>query len=943
MKQTRVRRSVCLCALLLALLLPAVLVPTAQAAPERQTVRVGFFAFDGYHMMDEQGTRSGYGYDFLRLASRYVDVDYEYIGYEAGWDDMLRMLKQGEIDMVTSANMTEDRLEDFAFTNSIGTSSAMLTVDIRNNGIAAGEYETYNGMRVGLLAGSSRNDDLAAFAREHGFTYTPVYFLRASELEAALHADVVDAILTSSLRRTQSERTLDLFATRDFFVMMRKSDTELLEKMNYAIDQINAAEGDWKNDLQNKYYTHYEEKDLAFTREEQALIQRYASGEEKLVVSACTDKRPYAYEEDGEACGIMFDYFARLAQYIGIPYEVVLPADREEYIELCESGQIDICLDGRFQNESQAELLRRTVSAPYTTMRLAVVTRRDFGGEIRRLAVSGAQGIFGIEDGLASHAERIEVPTREAGMQAVLDGKADATFVYFYTAQQFVNHDERGLLTYTILTEPSYDYQLAFSENVSHELAGIFTKAIYAMPDDLFDKVASQYTSYRAEDVELMTWIEIYPLPTILVCLSFFLVLSFALVLSMRQKSVRAEKERALELHALAEQTARATQAKSDFLANVSHDLRTPMNAIVGIADLMEREPDTSDRIRSYIRKIQNSSHHLLRLIDDVLDMRGIEEIKLSLHAEPSHLTEQVRQVEDIIRVTAEERAQTFEVHLRSLTHDAVLADGARLRQILLNLLSNAVKYTPDGGKIALDVEELPCETAGSARFRFRVSDNGCGMTPELLKHAFEPFVRSEASVTNKIPGTGLGLPITKNLVEVMGGEISVSSVPGEGTCFEVTLTLSIAQTEAEAAADSASSVLRGKRFLCAEDNELNAEILQEILAGYGASCSVFSDGEQLVRAFESIAPGEYDAILMDIQMPNMNGLEAARAVRAGRNPLGASIPIIAMTANAFEEDVRSCLEAGMNAHISKPISAGAIARAVAGLCPQTAEQDSRP
>lgn len=889
----------------------------------RNVIRVGFFAFDGYHMMDENGERSGYGYDFLRLASRYLDVDFEYIGYDKSWDEIQDMLENGEIDILTSAQATSARQDDFDFSKAIGTSSAMLTVKNTNQTIQASDYSTYEGMRVALLKGNSRNDDLNSYADEKGFSYTPVYFDMADDLEKALQSGQVDAALTSSLRRTHGEQILDLFAAREFYVMVRKGDTELLDQLNYAIEQMEAVEGDWQNELSNKYYSHENEKNLTFTDEELELIRQYADGEKKLVMTASMDRDPYSYVENGELKGIIPDYFAQLAEYAGIPYELAVPTSREEYEQWRFDGTVDGFIDARIDSQQWIEENSFSTSVSYTEMKLAMVTRRDFDGNIQKLAVATAQGLFGIENNLARDAERITVDSREAAMQAVLDGKADAAFVYLYTAQQFVNQDERGLLTYTMLEQPTYDYCVAFTDQISHELSGIFTKCIYAMPSGSFENLAAQYISYRAKDIDLSTWIRIYPMAAIALCVVLFMLGLFAILLFQRHKVFRLEQKRAKELQLLTVQAEQANQAKSDFLTNVSHDIRTPMNAIVGIANLMAQEQEVSGQLRDYIRKIQNSSTHLLSLIDDVLDMSKIEAEKLTLNPEPVSLEEQIRLVEDIIRELASQREQIFSVQLHELQHDSVVTDSARLRQILLNLLSNAVKYTQKGGRICFSLEELPCDKEEMARFCFCVSDNGCGMKPEFLKHIFEPFVRNEASVTNRVQGTGLGMTITKGIVDLMGGEITAESTPGAGSCFRVVLTMPIAQEEVEWFGQPAKeqSILHGLRFLCAEDNGLNAEILSATLEGYGAVCTIYEDGVQLTDAFEKVQPGEYDAVLMDIQMPNMNGLEAARAIRSSANPLGRTIPIIAMSANAFTEDVQRSIEAGMNAHISKPIN----------------------
>lgn len=490
-----------------------------------------------------------------------------------------------------------------------------------------------------------------------------------------------------------------------------------------------------------------------------------------------------------------------------------------------------------------------------------------------------------------------------------------------------------------------------------------------------------------------------------------------------------------------------ANSAKSEFLTNMSHDIRTPMNAILGITRLMESEPSMSDKMRDYIRKAHASGQHMLALINDVLDMSKIEAGKIRIVREPVSLAEQVGQIDSIIRPRAAEKAQNFMIRTHDVAHEFLIGDSMRLGQILVNLLSNAVKYTPYGGTIRLDIAELPCAIPGQAAISIVVADNGCGMTPEFLTHIFDPFTRAESSTTNKVQGTGLGMAITKNIVDLMGGQITVESEPNRGSRFEVTLSLPIDRSttchvdasgillitddpqladnlrvmtrasgpdvfvcgavheavqvlkqqkadvillsgcsgseELPALADTLRSaaerkllilctdhvqashgfrpdgadgmlarpfflsqladaidqlrntrvaresgnvsVLNGMRFLCAEDNSLNAEILTALMALYGAACDIYPDGAQLVEAFANVRSGDYQAILMDVQMPVMNGLEAARAIRCGNNPLGRTIPIIAMTANAFVEDVQDCLDAGMNAHISKPIDISAL------------------
>ena len=392
----------------------------------------------------------------------------------------------------------------------------------------------------------------------------------------------------------------------------------------------------------------------------------------------------------------------------------------------------------------------------------------------------------------------------------------------------------------------------------------------------------------------------------------------------------RAQDIAAEALHA----AERASQAKTDFLSNMSHDIRTPMNAIVGLTTLMENELDQPERLAEHLGKLETSGQLLLGILNDILDMSRIESGKTTLNVEPMHLPQQLDQLSTMIRAQTNEKAQTFTVstHLR---HENLLADPTRLNQVLMNILSNAVKYTPCGGHIRFEVEELP-RNEHYAKYQFTVQDDGIGMSEAYQKALFDPFTREERSGTNKVQGTGLGMAITKSIVDLMGGSISVESATGKGTRFEVVLEFPI-DAEADHAQklqalpeeEETVSPLSGMKFLCAEDNAINAEILEMLLEANGASCTICSNGQEIVDAFANVKPGEYDMILMDVQMPVMDGLEATRRIRNGENPLGRIIPILAMTANAFLEDMQKSKEAGMDAHLSKPVDIAALEQTV--------------
>ena len=393
----------------------------------------------------------------------------------------------------------------------------------------------------------------------------------------------------------------------------------------------------------------------------------------------------------------------------------------------------------------------------------------------------------------------------------------------------------------------------------------------------------------------------------------------------MEESNKKLKKAKDITTEAL--QTAEnANKAKTDFLSNMSHDIRTPMNAIIGMTSLIRHDAGNKAKVIEYADKIDISSQHLLGIINDVLDMIKIEAGKTVFKYTDFSILDFITELNTIFHSQIDEKNQTLTIIKENIRHEWVNGDQVHLMQIFSNLVSNAVKYTQEGGKIQFLVEE--CETKSSvyAKYRFLVSDNGMGMSADFKDTIFDAFTRAESSMTNKIQGTGLGMAITKNLVEAMGGTIDVESELGQGSCFEVLIDLRIAEDRFVSSAEQAEkdepagNVLKGMRFLCAEDNELNAEILMELLKIEGAECTICENGKRVLEAFEQSAPGDYDMILMDVQMPVMNGYEATKAIRRSSHELAKTIPIIAMTANAFSEDIQHSLAAGMNAHVSKPV-----------------------
>lgn len=896
----------------------------AEAAPKQPLVKVGFFGFSGYHEIDADGTRNGYGYEFLQKLARYTGWNYEYVGYDKSWNEMQQMLADGEIDILTSAQKTPEREKIFDFSERpIGTNDAILTARSGETKFVSGDYSTYNGMRVGMLNGSSRNSKFESFAREHSFTYTSVCFDTTEDMLTALHTShTVDTLLTSNLRKIKNEWILDSFDPSDFYVIVKKGNHELLDEINESIKQMDTYEPLWRKNLWDTFYKADTGEEIAFSPAERTFIAEAKEKGTVLTAIINPDRAPYSYFEEGSAKGIIPELFTEIEKRTGLTFNIIYTKDRASYWKKVGDRDTDVRIDTYF-NYSTAEQLGFKLTDPYIDTTIARITKKSFTGTPQTIAaLRYADKTIPYKTVTSATKNVVYFDSIKDCVNAVKNGSVDATYLYTYTAQKFINEDTRSSLTMTIYPQYEVSFALGVSSSSATPLLTILNKAVDSIQTDFSEQIISNQTSKMTLSLSLTDYLALHPLIGILCLLFITFMLILIIVLVMHQNNMNVLEHKNKELASAIEKADKASRAKSNFLSRMSHEMRTPMNAIVGITAIAQGHTTEPERISNYLSKIDSSSHLLLGIINDVLDMAAIENNKITIVNEPFNLKDSFNAITTMYDVQCMEKGLSFKL-LDSVSNSKVIGDKLRVNQVLINLISNAYKFTAPGGSISLIAETIFSDTK-SDTIQFIVSDTGCGISDEMLNRIFRPFEQEDSDTAQKYGGSGLGLAITKRLVEFMGGTISVKSKKDEGSTFTVTIPFTCDMTTLESKSRQSDAVVKfdfsGKNFLLAEDNELNREIAVELLSSVNAHVDTASNGIEVVNTFTSSTPGTYDLILMDMQMPLMNGIDATKKIRTCNHEQANTIPILAMTANAYKEDIDSCLAAGMNGHLAKPI-----------------------
>ena len=926
--QTLMRKSVC--ALLSLLLLLSVVLPVkaaAETAPVK-VVRVGSFE-DTFNYVNEKGARKGYGYELLQTLSGYTGWQFEYVTCD--WSDCFEKLKNGEIDIMGGISYTEDRAEEMLFSDEpMGEEKYYLYADLSRADISASDYKTLNGKKIGVLMGTEPEVMLTEWEEKYDLKTQHVNISNNEDVKQKLADHEIDCFvsLEESFWAERGISTITRVGESGIYYAINKNRPDIKEELDDAMRALDEAVPFYTADLYKRYFSM--DYTPILTGEEKAWLRKHGAIRMGFLAS---DSGVSTFDPaTGEFTGVITDYIQFAADCLGnqeLEFQLVGYDSKEAELDALKSGEIDMIFHCD-QNPNLAEEYHFACTNTTWTFNLMAVTNKQHFNENNVNCIAVPQNKLSLKKYLAFYYpqwEIVDCDTQEDAAKLVKDGQADC----FVTGISSENKYSKKYSFYSVpLVNPVRSCFAVNSGNRS--LLSILNKTIKAMPVNMLAGALAMYKS-SARKVTLSDFIKDNFFMALLVSsIAVAAILLTLLKLLRKARKAEAAARKAAndtqklnaKLQVAVENAESANRAKSTFLFNMSHDIRTPMNAIIGYADLASRHLDDPAKLKNYMENIQVCGQNLLMLLNNVLDLARIENDKTEMEYSVSDVDKDFRNCVAMFRNQADSKGQTLMVTTQ-LQYPYIYADIPHLTEICTNLVSNAVKYTGAGGTIHCDVTQKPGEKEGWCDTVVTVADNGIGMSQEFQKHIFEPFERERTSTVSKVEGSGIGMGIVKKLVGLMGGTVEVESRIGVGSTFTVTIPCRIAsedETQAKRETNpSDQKCLCGTRILLTEDNDLNAEIAVELLQEEGCTVDRAKDGVECVDMLEKAANGTYQLILMDIQMPVMNGYDAARKICGLDDPQKANIPIIAMTANAFTEDRQVALDAGMNDHIAKPIN----------------------
>ena len=926
--QTLMQKSVC--ALLSLLLLLSVVLPVkaaAETAPVK-VVRVGSFE-DTFNFCNEKGARKGYGYELLQTLSGYTGWQFEYVTCD--WSDCFEKLKNGEIDIMGDISYTEDRAEEMLFSDEpMGEEKYYLYADFSRTDISASNFKTLNGKKIGVLMGTEPEEMLTEWEEKHGIKTEHVNISDNEDVKQKLANHEIDCFvsLEEAFWAELGISTMTRVGESSIYYAINKDRPDIKEELDYAMSVLDEADPFYTADLYKRYFSL--DYTPILTGEEKAWLRKHGAIRMGFLTSdgGVSNFDPAT----GKLTGAITDYIQFAAGCLGnqeLEFQIVGYDSIEAELDALKSGEIDMIFHFD-QNPNLAEEYRVACTSTTWITNLMAVTNKEHFNESKANRIAVPQNKLSLKKYLAFYYpqwEIVDCDTQEDAAKLMETGRADC-FVTEISSEE--NYSKKYGFYSVPLLNPVKSCFAVKSGNCS--LLSILNKTIKAKPINLLAGSIAMYQS-SARKVTLSEFIKDNFFMVLLIS-SIAVAAVLLTILKLLQKARKAEaaarkaandtQELNAKLQVAVENAESANRAKSTFLFNMSHDIRTPMNAIIGYADLASRHLDDPAKLKNYMENIQVCGQNLLMLLNNVLDLARIENDKTEIEYSVSDVEKDFRNCIAMFQNQADSKGQTLTVTAQ-LQHPYVYADIPHLTEVCTNLVSNAVKYTGACGTIHCDITQKPGKKEGWCDTVITVADNGIGMSQEFQKHIFEPFERERTSTVSKVEGSGIGMGIVKKLVGLMGGTVEVESKIGVGSTFTVTIPCRIAsQEETQAKRETGSSdkkSLSGTKILLAEDNDLNAEIAVELLQEEGCTVDRAKDGVECVDMLEKAANGTYQLILMDIQMPVMNGYDAAKKIRRMDDLPKADIPIIAMTANAFSEDKQAALDAGMNDHVSKPIN----------------------
>ena len=881
---------------------------------ERRVVRVAFPEQAGMSYVSRTGKVTGYNYDYLQKISEYTGWQMEFVAYPAedgseAVSNALNDLMEGKVDLLGPMlkNAGTQKILDFP-DSSYGVVYTTLCA-LNTSGLRESNFKSQPVIRVGLWEqAETRNTEVINYLDSQNVTYEITYYASAEEQQQGLLNGEVDVISSVSLSPIANTRIVEQFAARPYYLATTKGNAELTKELDEAIRRINQVQPNLQDSLYETYFRSAD-NDFILTDAEQKTV----SDMQELNVLCVDNDAPYVYRVNGEPTGMLVSILNDFADEMQLQVNYTFCDTREEAETLLADGSYTMLVGLPFSSD-YCSVLGFVQSEPAIQSRMAYASPAEVTEASGTLAL-----VQGTEDDVDTtpFSDVKYYETAEMCIEAVNSGEADVVAGDRSVLEYYI-YDSYSTLTTSLISGELHNVCYAISRDCSTDFLAAFNSYIYSLSDTTKTTYLSQGNVHE-NDRSLRSFIRANPTAAIAIISAIIILVAGTLFMAIYMNTVRKKNE---ELRI-------ANEAKSEFLTRMSHDIRTPMNGIIGLLNISDRFADDPAAVRKYHGKIHDAADYLLSLINNVLDMSKLDSQPIKLERKSVYLHQVVQSCVEITQPRADEAG--IVIHMDDLENffpPRVFASEQHVRQIVMNLLSNAIKYNKPGGSVTISAVVTE-QTEDNVTCQFTVADTGIGMSKEFQKEMFDPFAQERSDARGEFKGTGLGLSIVKRIVDYKGGTIDVESAPNEGTTVTVTLSFKIDKDFADevrktdaAHAEQSIVELKGMKILAAEDNELNAEVLQFIMEDAGVQMTLVSNGDLLVKEFAHQAPGTYDCIVTDIMMPVADGYEAARRIRAMERPDAKTIPIIALTANAFAEDARKAEGAGMNAHITKPLDA---------------------